>query len=721
MTEAPSGWRIVRALLGAGLALLAAVAYAPAFSRTPAEALGDHRFTGTVAGAVGVVTVTCLLLAIATRAAPVTRVAVALVALTSYVVLVLAPGRAFVAGPKRLLTTALPIDPAGPELATVVAVIGLAALGAVEPALRRRASLLPLVTPLIAAGAGMAVAASSGPPAWWLAPAFALGAAGLLLAARRDSAVTRTPVAALRGALSVSRVTAVLGGLAVAALCGPLLVGWAGSGGPADARDLVAQPVQPRQLTTPLQLYPALRSGRQSLLLTVRTTHRPTLLRYVSLDHFDGQYWTTSAKYRRAGKRLPLASGVGPTTTRTERVRLIRPGPLGWLVSSGRPTEVSVGNLGVNEDTGDVAFPAGRPLPSGYTVTSAVPAASRAQLRTATPAPLPPEVGRAADDRDAAPPGELVTAATTATAGEYGYPALQRLAEFFADGDFAVDKGSDPPSGHGLYQLQRLFDSKVGTPEQYASAYAVLARALGYHARVVVGFRPATTDQPDVYRVTGRDVHAWAEVEFDGLGWVPFDPTPSRAGHSSGSVPGAEPSESPSPSHTSPNVPVTPWTTPPGAHHRTDLAARAGSIGLPLVAVLTGLMLVTAVVVVLAKRSRRRRRRTTPDPRGRTLAAWRETVERLVESGLPVARSDTSVQVVTGTRGRFGPDAGESIGKLARLRDLAAYSSAAVSASAGDTAWLHADLTRRSVRQALTRLRRLRAWLDPRPLLRGHR
>src|SRR6266508_1892564 len=120
MTDAPSGWRIVRALLGAGLALLAAVAYAPAFSRTPAEALGDHRFTGTVAGAVGVVTVTCLLLAIATRAAPVTRIAVSLVALTSYVVLVLAPGRAFVAGPKRLLTTALPIDPAGPELATEI-------------------------------------------------------------------------------------------------------------------------------------------------------------------------------------------------------------------------------------------------------------------------------------------------------------------------------------------------------------------------------------------------------------------------------------------------------------------------------------------------------------------------------------------------------------------------------------------------------------------------
>ena len=45
---------------------------------------------------------------------------------------------------------------------------------------------------------------------------------------------------------------------------------------------------------------------------------------------------------------------------------------------------------------------------------------------------------------------------------------------------------------------------------------------LGYPSRVVMGFTVAGAD------VKGDDVDAWAEVAFDGIGWVAFDPTPEN-------------------------------------------------------------------------------------------------------------------------------------------------------------------------------------------------
>ena len=72
----------------------------------------------------------------------------------------------------------------------------------------------------------------------------------------------------------------------------------------------------------------------------------------------------------------------------------------------------------------------------------------------------------------------------------------------------------------------------VGDAEQYAALMAVLARALGIPARVVVGFagsgchgRRATDGSVPV---TGADLTAWVEVPFQQAGWVAYDPTPPK-------------------------------------------------------------------------------------------------------------------------------------------------------------------------------------------------
>jgi transglutaminase-like putative cysteine protease len=71
-----------------------------------------------------------------------------------------------------------------------------------------------------------------------------------------------------------------------------------------------------------------------------------------------------------------------------------------------------------------------------------------------------------------------------------------------------------------------LFEAEEGWCEQIASSLVVLARANGIPARLVTGYVPDDRDPvTGVFTVRERDAHAWAEVWFPEVGWVPFDPT----------------------------------------------------------------------------------------------------------------------------------------------------------------------------------------------------
>jgi hypothetical protein len=59
---------------------------------------------------------------------------------------------------------------------------------------------------------------------------------------------------------------------------------------------------------------------------------------------------------------------------------------------------------------------------------------------------------------------------------------------------------------------------------------ALMLRMNGIPARVATGFSPGALNQETKrYEVRDFDAHSWVEVWFTGIGWVPFDPTPSTA------------------------------------------------------------------------------------------------------------------------------------------------------------------------------------------------
>jgi hypothetical protein len=72
-----------------------------------------------------------------------------------------------------------------------------------------------------------------------------------------------------------------------------------------------------------------------------------------------------------------------------------------------------------------------------------------------------------------------------------------------------------------------LFESKEGYCDLFASAMAVMARSVGLPTRYVTGYivNEPVRDEEGYYTIRGRDYHAWCEVYFEDLGWVPFDPT----------------------------------------------------------------------------------------------------------------------------------------------------------------------------------------------------
>ena len=179
--------------------------------------------------------------------------------------------------------------------------------------------------------------------------------------------------------------------------------------------------------------------------------------------------------------------------------------------------------------------------------------------------------------------------------------------------------------------------SRSGTPEQYATLFALIARQLNVPARVVTGFRLAPPSAglltPGVHHVTSAAAWTWVEIPISGRGWVVADAAPSTiSGPSKQQSVGAQNSATPTAPPTQ-NVLITkgnaghavakPSTVPGGAHRAI----------IPILVTVLAIVLVLAIVVLglllLRKQLRRRRRQGVADPRERVLGAWRESLDML--------------------------------------------------------------------------------------------
>ena len=103
------------------------------------------------------------------------------------------------------------------------------------------------------------------------------------------------------------------------------------------------------------------------------------------------------------------------------------------------------------------------------------------------------------------------------------------------ESEFAYSRiiGAPPAEEDAVDQF--LFETKKGYSDYFASAMAVMLRAVGVPTRLAGGYAPGQyVDEQDLTVVRDSDSHLWPQVYFPRYGWIDFEPTPNWAVHDRG-------------------------------------------------------------------------------------------------------------------------------------------------------------------------------------------
>ena len=107
------------------------------------------------------------------------------------------------------------------------------------------------------------------------------------------------------------------------------------------------------------------------------------------------------------------------------------------------------------------------------------------------------------------------------------YDRALAIEQYLRNFEYTLDI-EDPPAYTDIVDYF-LFDLQKGYCDYFASSMVVLARAAGIPARLSIGYLASTYDEEsNQYIVTADQAHSWAEVYFNGFGWVTFEPTSGR-------------------------------------------------------------------------------------------------------------------------------------------------------------------------------------------------
>ncbi|MFT3887278.1 MAG: transglutaminaseTgpA domain-containing protein [Arachnia sp.] len=275
-----------------------------------------------------------------------------------------------------------------------------------------------------------------------------------------------------------------------------------------------------------------------------------------------------------------------------------------------------------------------------YSVVSSVPNATRESILSA-------EAGAAPDARTKELPEGLdpavreLTEQVTAEANTAGEAALL-IQRYLRSGEFDYSFSAPASSGADVISTF-LLSSKKGYCIHFAAGMITMARIYGIPARMAIGFTPGERQEDGSYEVTAHDAHAWPELYLDGLGWVPFEPTPAYdgdpdytepAGPQPTKTPTATPSETPSAEPTTlPTQSVEP--TPTATSQPNTVGSASG--GLPLGWLLPVLLVVALAAApgvgrILQRRSRLRAGQPTDEAAD---GAWREVRALFADYRLP--------------------------------------------------------------------------------------
>lgn len=547
--------------------------------------------------------------------------------------------------------------------------------------------LVPFITILVCSAAAGVLALRAQGPAWALLPASVImvvsiafgtykavaptaqalvfvGTAVAWLAYRRSQRTIKAEAGHSAGS-GVRRAIAASGVLAVS-LAGGMWLGNAVA--PEDGRTVLREDIVPplelHAYTSPLQSYRKwVRDFEDTTLLTVEGAPQDARVRLATLDSYNGVVYAVSGdgssvagSFERVGNAIPT-DGVGDkhsvkvTIGALTGVWLPTVGEAHTVTFTGVNAEASAKGLHYNRATETAVVTSGLAEGDVYAMDVVVrPLPTDEQLADAAFAQLPlPHVegipeglrGMAADAvANASTPHEQVAAlvATLAGAGYYSH---------------GLEGEAPSRSGHGSERIAELVgeEQMIGDDEQYAVAFALMAHELGIPARVVMGFHNPE-GAPETWNLTGEDVKVWAEVAYEGIGWVPVVPVPeSDRTPTNEEVP---PQREPKPQVLQPPPPPQePAETPPAVPVDDEAVVDEPDTFASVVQVLVyvgagiGVLLLLAgpaLAVIIAKARRRRKRRKAHEVSDRVVGGWNEIADTAADYGVVLPPPATRVE-----------------------------------------------------------------------------
>lgn len=500
-------------------------------------------------------------------------------------------------------------------------------------------------------------------------------------------------------------------------------------------RSTIEQPFDPRDYVSPLAGFRRhlQEDAADRVLFTVDGLPAGSRIRLATMDTYDGVVYavgsadadSASGTFTRVPYRVDRDAEDGrriDVTLNVQDYSGVWVPTVGSIVSvdfTGSGAADRQDSFYVNEVTDTAAVVTGLAQGAAYRLAAVLPdQPTEGQLAEANPGSV--SVPRAVALPDAL--ADRLSSYVTDTGSAPGRQLLDMLDGLARDGYISHGISPDEPpsrSGHSLDRISELFTDPImiGDAEQYSVAAALLARELGFPARVVFGFAPDPTDAGTV-EVAGRDVAAWIEVNTAEFGWVSLDPVPAER-----EIPDVPPEE-PTPV-SRPQTVVPPDLqaedprddTPPTETSQDDAPVLDPLLELlfTVLKVLGWTVLVLAVLtspfllIVGAKLRRRELRRTAGSARDRIRGGWEEFEDAAVDRGIEAPPSPTRTQfaeVVGGKRPRL----------LAVVADRAVFSPDEPADGDADRVWLAVEELRKTLDSRRTRWERLRAAISVRSL-----
>ena len=238
-------------------------------------------------------------------------------------------------------------------------------------------------------------------------------------------------------------------------------------------------------------------------------------------DRYTGRGWI------RSGGSTPYEGPLDPPAAGTTTVEQTFRTETAVEVMPATWKPVSVRGAGAVRVTSTGALAPASTLPAGrtYTVLSEVPDVDAERLR-ATGTDYPPAVRERYLQLPESTPERVGRRAREVTGGAATPYDVARAVGAWLQANRGYSLDVERPAGDVVDGF--LFGMDRGYCVHFATAMAVMLRSLGIPARFATGYTPGERVAEDRAIVRGLDAHAWTEVHFPGVGWIPFDPTPAE-------------------------------------------------------------------------------------------------------------------------------------------------------------------------------------------------